>query len=72
LVALTASAASLPSRISGTVVVNSCTLKSARPATTSVTASDAPLKGMCWAVKPPLTKSRSAPKCDAEPAPAVV
>ena len=43
LCALTASATSLPSLISGTVVVGSCGLKSMRPATTSVTASAAPL-----------------------------
>ena len=68
--ALTASAESLPSLMSAIVVVASCALKSARPATSSVTASAAPRNGMCCASKPALMRSRSAPKCDAEPMPA--
>ena len=69
--ALTASATSLPSFTSGSVVEGSCTLKSERPAMTSVTASAAPLKGMCCASKPVLWRSRSAPMCEAEPIPAL-
>ena len=70
LLALTASAMSLPSRKSGSVVVNSCRLKSIRSATTSVTASAAPLKAMCCASIPALTRRRSAAKCEADPTPA--
>ena len=46
--------------VSGTVVAVSCTLKSERPAITSVTASAAPLNGMCCASNPALARSRSA------------
>jgi hypothetical protein len=49
------------------VVAVSCTLKSERPAITSVTASAAPLNGTCCAVKPALARNRSMPKCDADP-----
>jgi len=43
--------------------------KSARPARTSVTASVAPRKGMCWASNPALIRRRSAAKCEADPIP---
>jgi hypothetical protein len=68
--ALMASAASLPSLISESTLENGCTLKSTRPAMISVTAS-MPRKATCCASKPALTRRRSAPKCEADPIPAV-
>jgi len=68
LLALMASAASLPSRISASVFWNGCTLKSTRPPMISVSAST-PRKAICCASKPALARTRSAPKCEADPMP---
>ena len=65
----TASAASLPSRISGRAAPSARKAKSIRPATSSVIISAPPLNGTCTAATPALSRKRSALKCDADPTP---
>jgi hypothetical protein len=66
----TASARSLPSLISPIADGMPMQAKSTRPVITSVTASTPPLNGTWVALKPALTRSRSAAQCVALPTPA--
>ena len=70
LVELTASATSLPSRISGSAADMPMLVQSTRPVITSVSASGPPRNGTCVAWKPPAIRMRSAAQCVALPTPA--
>ena len=67
---VTASGKSLPSRMKGMPDEVPTHMKSTRPVITSVSASGPPRNGMCVALKPALSRKRSAAQCVALPTPA--
>src|SRR4030088_2024093 len=66
---LTASACSLPSLRNGSATINGAKKKSTRSASTSISASGAPLLGTCTAWKPAARRNTSLAKCEKFPAP---